>query len=59
MVNVTESYSPKHFLKKAPNNYYRPLPWWQQDSWLLTGPGIYPQVYQRTPYPAVLIYKGV
>ena len=26
---------------------------------LLTGPGIYPQIYHRTPCPAVLICKGV
>ena len=26
---------------------------------LLAGPGIYPQIYHRTPRPAVLICKGV
>ena len=26
---------------------------------LLTGPGIYPQIYHRTPSPAVLFCKGV
>ena len=31
---------------------------WQQDSLLLTGPGIYPQVYHRTPCPVELICKG-
>ena len=35
------------------------MPCWQQDSLLLTGPGIYPQVYHRNPCPAVLICKGV
>ena len=24
----------------------------------MTGPGIYPLVYHRTPYPAVLIVRG-
>ena len=36
----------------------RPLTCWQQDSLLLAGPGIYPQIYHRTLCPAVLIYKG-
>ena len=31
---------------------------WQQDSLLLTGPEIYPQIYDRTPCPAALICKG-
>ena len=31
---------------------------WQQDSLHLTGPGIYPQVYHRTPCPVELICKG-
>ena len=30
---------------------------WQQDSLLLTGPGIYPQVYHRTLCPAVLFVR--
>ena len=34
------------------------LPCWQQDSVLLTGPGIYPQIYHRAPCPAVLLCKG-
>ena len=36
-------------------------PWscWQKDYLLLTGPGISPQVYDRTPCPAVLISEGV
>ena len=37
----------------------RPLPCQQQDSLLLICPGIYPQIYHRTPCPAVLICKGV
>ena len=37
----------------------RPFPCWQQDSLLLTSPGIYPQIYHRTPCPSLLICKGV
>ena len=36
----------------------RPLLCWQKDPLLLTAPGIYPQIYQKSPYPAVLICKG-
>ena len=35
------------------------MPCWQKDSLILTGPGIYPQIYQRTSCPVVLICKGV
>ena len=59
MVTVTASNSPKHFLLKALNNCYRPLFCWQQDFLLLICPGIYPQIYHRTPCPAVLICKRV
>ena len=34
------------------------IPCWQKDYLLLTGPGIYPQVYHRTPCLAVLICEG-
>ena len=56
MVNVTASYSPKHFLLKALSNLL--------DFILLTagscaGPGIYPQIYLRAPCSAVLVCKGV
>ena len=45
---------------KALSNYsIRPLTFWQQDSLLLAGPGIYPQIYHRTPCPEVLTCKGV
>ena len=37
----------------------RPLPCWQQDFLLLICPRIYPQIYHRTPRPAVLICKGI
>ena len=37
----------------------KPLPCWKQFSLLLTGPGIYPQIYHRAPCPAVLICKGI
>ena len=37
----------------------KPLPRWQQDTLLLTGTGIYSQVYHRTPCSAVRIFKGV
>ena len=33
--------------------------YWQQDSLLLICPRIYPQIYHRTPCPAVLICKKV
>ena len=56
MVNVTASYSPKHFLFKV---IIRPLPCLQQDSVLLTGPEVYPKIYHSAPCPAVLIFKGV
>ena len=61
MVNVTASYSPKHFLLKIRSIYIiiRPVPCWQQDSLLLTGPGIYPQTFHRNPCPAVLFFKVV
>ena len=36
-----------------------PLPCWQQDSLLFICPGIYSQIYRRTPCPAVLICKRV
>ena len=35
------------------------MPCCQQDSVLLTGPGIYSQLYHRAPCPAVLICNGV
>ena len=41
-VKVTASYSPKHFILKV----------------ILTSPGIYPQIYHRTPCRAVLNCKG-
>ena len=34
-------------------------PCWHQNSALLTGPRIYPQIYHRDTYPIVLICKGV
>ena len=37
----------------------RPLPCWQQDSLLLICPGIYPQIYHRSPCPVVFTCKGV
>ena len=37
----------------------RPLPNWQQDSLLLAGPGIYPEIYRSTPCHAVLFGNGV
>ena len=47
------------FPLKALSNYsIRPLPFWQQNSLHLTGPGIYPQIYHRTSCPEVLICKG-
>ena len=46
------------FFRKLSVIVIEPWPCWQQDSLLLTGPGIYPQVYYRTSCPAVLICKG-
>ena len=50
MINVTASYSSKHFLKS--------WPCWQQDSSLLTSPGISPKVYHRTPCLQCLFVRG-
>ena len=33
------------------------MPSWQQDSVLLTGRGIYPQIYHRAPCPAMLFVR--
>ena len=61
MVDVTASYSPKHFLLKIQSIYIiiKPAPCWQQDSLLLTGPGIYLQTFHRNSCPAVLFFKVV
>ena len=37
----------------------RPSPCWKQDSLLLASPGLYSQIYHRTPCPVVLICKEV
>ena len=54
MVNVTASYSPKHFLEKALSNNFT-FALLTAGFFTFAGPGIYPQVYHGTP--AVL--KGV
>ena len=59
MVNVTSSYYPIHFLLKALSNYLT-FALLAAVFILLTGPGIYPQIYHRVPCPAVLILgRGV
>ena len=58
MVNVTASYSQKHFLLKDLSIIIRPLPCWQH-SLLFAGSAIKPQIYHATPCPAVLVCKGV
>ena len=40
-----------------PISFESSLPCWRQDSLLLTGSGIYPQIYHRTSSLAVLIFK--
>ena len=58
MADVTAAYSQKYFLLKA-QVIIRPLPWSQQDSLLLAGLRIYPQIYHRAPCPIVRICKVV
>ena len=40
---------PKNILFLKHYVIIRPLPWWQQGSLLFSGPGIYPQIYLKTP----------
>ena len=47
------------FFRKLKVIIIKPWPCLQQDSVRLTGPGIFPQVYHRTPRPAVFISEGV
>ena len=55
MINVTASYIPQNIFFWRLEVIARPLLCWQQDFLLLICRGIYPQIYDRTPCPAVLI----
>ena len=55
MVNVTASYSPQKIYFEGSKSFaLLAAAFFTFDS-----PGIYPQIYYRTPCPAVLICKGI
>ena len=58
MFNVTESYYPKYFLLKALSNCYT-FALLTAGNFTFDSAGIYPQIYHRTPRPAVFTCKGV
>ena len=59
MINVTASYHSKIFFRKLQVITIKPWPCWQQDSLQILNRSWNPQVYHRTPCPAVLICTGV